>query len=71
VVDGRGLGRLLWVGDLEQSGRLLERLPGSSRRQGSALRLLTAHRPSPSPPPRVAPLLCLASNVQSQINSRL
>ena len=42
VVDGRGLGRLLWVGDLEQSGRLLERLPGSSRRQGSALRLLTA-----------------------------
>ncbi|QPN70955.1 GTPase HflX [Synechococcus sp. CBW1108] len=41
VVDGRGLGRLLWVGPLEQSGRLLERLPGSDRRQGSDLRLLT------------------------------
>jgi GTP-binding protein HflX len=41
VVDGRGLCRLLWVGELEQSGRLLERLPGSQRRQGSDLRLLT------------------------------
>ena len=41
VVDGRGLTRLLWVGDLEQSGRLLERLPGSQRRRGGALRLLT------------------------------
>ena len=29
VVDGRGLTRLLWVGPLEQSGRLIERLPGS------------------------------------------
>ncbi|MCP9917403.1 GTPase HflX [Cyanobium sp. ATX 6F1] len=41
VVDGRGLGRLLWVGPLEQSGRLLERLPGSQRRQGTDLRLFT------------------------------
>ena len=41
VVDGRGLCRLLWVGPLEQSGRLLERLPGSDRRQGTDLRLLT------------------------------
>ncbi|MEB3331137.1 MAG: GTPase HflX [Synechococcaceae cyanobacterium] len=41
VVDGRGLGRLLWVGDLEQSGRLLEKLPGTLRRQGRDLRLLT------------------------------
>ena len=41
VVDSRGLCRLLWVGPLEQSGRLLERLPGSERRQGSDLRLLT------------------------------
>ncbi len=41
VVDGRGLGRLLWVGPLEQSGRLLERLPGSRRRQGGGLRLFT------------------------------
>ncbi len=41
VVDGRGLGRLLWVGPLEQSGRLLERLPGSRRRQGGELRLFT------------------------------
>ncbi|QVL53284.1 MAG: GTPase HflX [Cyanobium sp. M30B3] len=41
VVDGRGLGRLLWVGPLEQSGRLLDALPGSPRRQGSGLRLIT------------------------------
>ena len=41
VVDGRGLTRLLWVGPLEQSGRLIERLPGSERRQGSDLRLIT------------------------------
>ncbi|SBO44762.1 GTPase HflX [Cyanobium sp. NIES-981] len=41
VVDGRGLCRLLWVGPLEQSGRLLEKLPGSPRRQGRGLRLLT------------------------------
>ena len=41
VVDGRGLCRLLWVGPLEQSGRLLEALPGSPRRQGSGLRLIT------------------------------
>lgn len=34
VIDGRGLCRLLWVGPLEQSGRLLERLPGGPRRQG-------------------------------------
>ena len=32
VIDGRGLCRLLWVGPLEQSGRLLERLPGGPRR---------------------------------------
>jgi len=41
VVDGRGLCRLLWIGPLESSGRLLERLPGSSRRQGRDLRLFT------------------------------
>jgi len=41
VVDGRGLTRLLWVGPLEQSGRLLEKLPGSRRRQSSDLRLLS------------------------------
>ena len=41
VVDDRGLCRLLWVGPLEQSGRLLEALPGSPRRQGSGLRLIT------------------------------
>ena len=41
VVDGRGLCRLLWVGELEQSGRLLQRLPGGQRRQGDDLRLLT------------------------------
>jgi GTP-binding protein HflX len=41
VIDGRGLCRLLWVGPLEQSGRLLERLPGGPRRQGSDLRLIT------------------------------
>jgi GTP-binding protein HflX len=41
VIDNRGLCRLLWVGPLEQSGRLLERLPGGPRRQGSGLRLIT------------------------------
>ena len=41
VIDGRGLCRLLWVGPLAQSGRLLERLPGGPRRQGSELRLVT------------------------------
>ena len=34
VLDERGLCRLLWVGPLEQSGRLLERLPGGPRRGG-------------------------------------
>jgi GTP-binding protein HflX len=41
VVDGRGLCRLLWVGDLESSGRLLERLSGSERRTREGLRLLS------------------------------
>ena len=41
VVDGRGLCRLVWIGPLEQSGRLLERLPGSARRHGPGLRLIT------------------------------
>jgi len=41
VVDGRGLCRLLWVGPLEQSGRLLDRLPGSERRHGQAWRLIS------------------------------
>jgi GTP-binding protein HflX len=41
VIDGRGLCRLLWVGPLAQSGRLLERLPGGPRRQGGELRLVT------------------------------
>jgi GTP-binding protein HflX len=41
VVDGRGLCRLLWVGELDQAARLLEKLPGPSRRHGSDLRLLT------------------------------
>ncbi len=43
VVDGRGLCRLLWVGPLEQSGRLLEKLPGSERRQGGDWRLLSCY----------------------------
>jgi GTP-binding protein HflX len=41
VIDGRGLCRLLWVGPLEQSGRVLDKLPGSERRQGTDLRLVT------------------------------
>jgi GTP-binding protein HflX len=41
VVDTRGLCRLLWVGPLEQSGRLLEKLPGSERRHGDGWRLLS------------------------------
>ena len=54
VVDGRGLCRLLWVGNLEQSGRLLERLPGSERRRPGDLRLLTCS-PGGSRSPRVKP----------------
>ncbi|MFM7268856.1 MAG: GTPase HflX [Cyanobium sp.] len=58
VVDGRGLCRLLWIGDLEASGRLLERLHGSARRQGSDLRLFTcagsARQPQPRPGAREA-----------------
>ena len=41
VIDGRGLCRLLWVGPLEQSGRMLDKLPGPERRQGTDLRLVT------------------------------
>jgi GTP-binding protein HflX len=41
LVDDRGLCRLLWVGPLEQSGRLLEKLPGSERRHGDDWRLLS------------------------------
>jgi GTP-binding protein HflX len=52
VVDGRGLCRLLWIGDLEASGRLLEKLPGSSRRQGSDLRLITCGGSARQPPLR-------------------
>ncbi|MFM7360656.1 MAG: GTPase HflX [Cyanobium sp.] len=59
VVDGRGLCRLLWVGELEQSGRLLERLPGAQRRRRGELRLLSccsgsARQPSLEPAPREA-----------------
>jgi GTP-binding protein HflX len=41
VVDTRGLCRLLWVGDLDSSGRLRERLSGSERRHTGELRLIT------------------------------
>ena len=41
VIDGRGLIRLLWVGPLAASGRLVERLPGSQRRLGQQFRLIT------------------------------
>ena len=51
VVDGRGLARLLWVGPLEQSGQLLEKLPGSQRRQGSDWRLLSCCGRSKQLPP--------------------
>ncbi len=59
VVDGRGLCRLLWVGGLEQSGRLLERLPGSERRRPGDLRLLSCgvgggRSPQLRPDPREA-----------------
>ncbi|MFM8525314.1 MAG: GTPase HflX, partial [Cyanobacteriota bacterium] len=43
VIDGRGLIRLLWVGPLAASGRLLERLPGSQRRLGQQFRLSTCN----------------------------
>lgn len=59
VADGRGLCRLLWVGELEQSGRLLERLPGAQRRRRGELRLLTcccgsSRQPSLDPSAREA-----------------
>jgi len=58
VIDGRGLTRLLWVGDLVQSGRLIEKLPGSARRRGSALRLVSCTGSGPKsglqPGPREA-----------------
>ena len=41
VIDGRGMIRLLWVGPLTASGRLVERLPGSQRRLGQQFRLIT------------------------------
>ena len=41
VLDGRGLCRLLWVGDLDSSGGIRERLSGSERRTASELRLIT------------------------------
>ena len=41
VVDGRGLTRLLWVGPLQQSGQLLEKLPGGRRRQSGGVRLVS------------------------------
>jgi GTP-binding protein HflX len=61
VVDGRGLCRLLWVGDLEASGQLLDRLGGSERRRGGELRLLTCcaaggRAPQLRPGPREAVL---------------
>ncbi len=43
VLDTRGLCRLLWVGDLDSSGRLRERLSGSERRKAGELRLVTCH----------------------------
>ncbi|MEI8250560.1 MAG: GTPase HflX [Synechococcus sp. ELA057] len=58
VVDERGLCRLLWVGDLEGSSRLMEHLGGSQRRQGHALRLLTCkglgRQPQLQPAPQEA-----------------
>ena len=63
VVDGRGLCRLLWVGPLEQSGRLLEALPGSPRRQGSELRLITCcGRSKHLEPPRLEGVVGLDLN---------
>lgn len=41
VVDEQGLCRLLWIGGLDHSDNLLSRLPGSTRRRGRGLRLIT------------------------------
>ncbi|MFM7169495.1 MAG: GTPase HflX [Cyanobium sp.] len=41
VVDGRGLPRALWVGELESARQIQERLAGVSRRQVRVARLLT------------------------------
>ena len=49
LVDGRGLCRLLWVGPLEQSGPLIERLPGGSpQRVRQAWRLISCVGRGPS-----------------------
>ena len=53
MVDERGLPRALWVGELESSRQIQERLSGSSRRQVRVGRLLTcagtARQPSLQP----------------------
>jgi GTP-binding protein HflX len=41
VVDGRGLCRLLWLGPLQRSAALREKLPAAGRRRGGPLTLLT------------------------------
>ncbi|QEY32957.1 GTPase HflX [Synechococcus sp. RSCCF101] len=41
VIDGRGLSRLLWVGPLDRSGQLLERLPGSRRTEAQDWRMVS------------------------------
>ena len=51
VIDGRGMIRLLWVGPLTASGRLVERLPGSQRRLGQQFRLITCVGRSRQLPP--------------------
>jgi GTP-binding protein HflX len=53
LVDDRGVPRALWVGALDSARQILERLPGSSRRQVRMGRLLTcagsARQPSLQP----------------------
>ncbi len=81
VVDSRGLCRLLWVGELDQAARLLEKLPGPARRQGGDLRLLTCagtgRQPQLNPSPQeavvgmdLAPELWLRFGPQSEAGGR-
>ncbi|MEB3266723.1 MAG: GTPase HflX [Cyanobacteriota bacterium] len=46
LVDGRGLCRLLWLGPLQRSAALREKLPGWGGRQGGPLTLLTCTGPA-------------------------
>ena len=61
VIDARGLCRLLWVGELEGSARLREKLGGGERRSGGALRLITCRGSGRQPQLRPDPTEALVA----------